>query len=106
DVLSMAFGLLTLLGYLRYAEVPSRGRMALVTGLFALGLMAKPMLVSLPFVLLLLDWWPLRRVGSPAWIASPDVAPDEASRVVSDQVSLQRLALEKAPLFALALLSC
>jgi hypothetical protein len=77
DVLSMAFGLLTLLAYLRYAESPSRGRMAWVTGLFVLGLMAKPTLVTLPFVLLLLDWWPLRRVGSPAWIASPEVGPDE-----------------------------
>ena len=72
----MAFGLLTLLAYLRYAESPSRGRMAVVTGLLVLGLMAKPMLVTLPFVLLLLDWWPLRRVGSPAWIASPEVGPD------------------------------
>jgi hypothetical protein len=75
DVLSMAFGLLTLLAYIRYAEAPSWQRLALVTGLLMLGLMAKPMLVTLPFVLLLLDWWPLRRVGSPAWIASPRVAP-------------------------------
>ncbi|HKE10833.1 MAG TPA: hypothetical protein VKE73_04610, partial [Myxococcota bacterium] len=75
DVLSMAFGLLTLLAYIRYAEAPSWKRMALVTGLLMLGLMAKPMLVTLPFVLLLLDWWPLRRVESPAWLASPRVAP-------------------------------
>src|SRR5271166_4504228 len=81
DVLSMAFGLLTLLAYLRYADAPSRGRMALVTGLLVLGLMAKPMLVTLPFVLLLLDWWPLRRVGIPAWIASPEVAPGETPGV-------------------------
>src|SRR5208283_535842 len=81
DVLSMAFGLLTLLGYIRYVEAPSRGRMTLVTGLLILGLMAKPMLVTLPFVLLLLDWWPLRRVESPAWIASPEVAPGETLRV-------------------------
>jgi hypothetical protein len=105
DVLSMAFGLLTLLAYVGYAKAPSKMRMAGVALLLALGLMAKPMLVSLPFVLLLLDWWPLRRIASPAWIASPDVALDEASRVVSDQVSLQRLALEKASLFALVLLS-
>src|SRR5215472_7397786 len=81
DVLSMAFGLLTLLAYIRYTEAPSRRRMALVTGLLVLGLMAKPMLVTLPFVLLLLDWWPLRRVGSPAWIASPKVAPGETPGV-------------------------
>ena len=84
DVLSMAFGLFTVLAYLRYAEAPSRGRMAWVTGLLALGLMAKPMLVTLPFVLLLLDWWPLRRVGSPAWIASPAVSPGETPRVPLD----------------------
>jgi tetratricopeptide (TPR) repeat protein len=78
DVLSMALGLLTLLAYIRYAEAPSARRMASVTGLLLLGLMAKPMLVTLPFVLLLLDWWPLRRVASPAWIASPQVAPGGA----------------------------
>jgi len=106
DVLSMAFGLLTLLGYLRYAEVPSRGRMALVTGLFGAGLMAKPMLVTLPFILLLLDWWPLRRVGSPAWIASPEVAPGETPPALPERLGGRRLVLEKAPLFAVALLFC
>src|SRR5215469_3455394 len=85
DVLSMAFGLLTLLAYIRYAEAPSWQRMALVTGLLMLGLMAKPMLVTLPFVLLLLDWWPLRRVGSPAWIASPAVSLGETPRAPSDR---------------------
>ena len=106
DVLSMAFGLLTLLAYTRYAEFPSRGRMAWVTGLLVLGLMAKPMLVTLPFVLLLLDWWPLRRVGSPGWIASPAVAPGEMARVPMEPLSGRRLLLEKAPLFLLVLLSC
>jgi tetratricopeptide (TPR) repeat protein len=107
DVLSMAFGLLTLLGYLRYAEVPSRGRMALITGLFVLGLMAKPMLVTVPFVFLLLDWWPLRRVGSPAWLASPEVAPGgQTPPVVPERFGIRRLVLEKAPLFGVALLSC
>jgi tetratricopeptide (TPR) repeat protein len=150
----MAFGLLTLLGYIRYTEVPSRGRMALVTALLALGLMAKPMLVTLPFVLLLLDWWPLRRIGSPSWIASPEVAPgktpgvrlgwtpariwtkggrlkrryanggrelgpkvtarlelpegsfDHGDARIGRALSGRRLLLEKAPLFAVALLSC
>ncbi|HET6370756.1 MAG TPA: tetratricopeptide repeat protein [Nitrospiria bacterium] len=67
DVLSTFFGLLTLWAYLRYAEV-SGGlqrlyRYLLVLLLFALGLMAKPMLVTLPFVLLLIDYWPLQRVS-------------------------------------------
>jgi tetratricopeptide (TPR) repeat protein len=106
DVLSMAFGLLTLLGYLRYAEAPSRRRMALVVGLLALGLMAKPMLVTLPFIFLLLDWWPLRRVGSPPWIASPEIAPGKTPPLLPERFGGRRLVLEKAPLFAVALLSC
>ncbi|GMU94219.1 MAG: hypothetical protein AMXMBFR4_32770 [Candidatus Hydrogenedentota bacterium] len=62
DVLSTLFGLLTIAAYARYARRPSLWRNALVCLLLALGLMAKPMLVTLPFVLMLLDYWPLRRV--------------------------------------------
>jgi hypothetical protein len=62
DVLSGVFFALTLLAYLRYVERPgSRLRYALVLVALGLGLLAKPMLVTLPFVLLLLDFWPLRR---------------------------------------------
>jgi hypothetical protein len=105
DVLALAFGLLALLAYIRYAEAPSRRRMAAVTGLLLLGLMAKPMLVTLPFVLLLLDWWPLRRVASPAWLLSPEVTPGDAQRAPFDRAEGQRLLIEKAPLFAVVLLS-
>jgi tetratricopeptide (TPR) repeat protein len=62
DVLSGFFWLLTTLVYAWYARAPSRGRMALVALGLALGLMAKPMLVTLPCTLLLLDWWPLGRL--------------------------------------------
>ena len=62
DVLSGLFFMLTLAAYLGYARRPfSLARYLLVVLLFALGLMAKPMLVTLPFVLLLLDYWPLGR---------------------------------------------
>jgi tetratricopeptide (TPR) repeat protein len=61
DVLSVFFGFLTLLAYVRYTAHPSVRHYLHVTLLFALGLMAKPMLVTLPGVLLLLDYWPLRR---------------------------------------------
>lgn len=63
DNLSTFFGLLSLLAYARYAEAPSWRRYALVALWLALGLMSKPMLVTWPFVLLLLDYWPLRRVA-------------------------------------------
>ena len=62
DTLSTFFGLLCLLAYARYVEKPSRKKYALVAVWLALGLMAKPMLVSWPFVLLLLDYWPFRRL--------------------------------------------
>jgi hypothetical protein len=65
DVLSGFFCIATLWAYALWVERPGVGRYALVLVAFALGLMAKPMLVTLPFVLLLLDVWPLRRAGAP-----------------------------------------
>ncbi len=61
DVLSAVFWFAALWAYVRYAERPSLRRYWPVVVLFALGLMAKPMIVTLPFVLLLADIWPLRR---------------------------------------------
>jgi protein O-mannosyl-transferase len=63
DVLSACFWFLTLWLYVRYAERPGTGRYLAVALCFCLGLMAKPMMVTLPFVLLLLDYWPLARLG-------------------------------------------
>jgi hypothetical protein len=70
DVLSAFFGILTLWAYLRYAERPGVVRYLAVALGLAVGLMAKPMLVTLPLAFLLLDYWPLgrvlRRAGGPA----------------------------------------
>jgi Flp pilus assembly protein TadD len=89
DVLSGLLWVLTTLAYLRYASRPGPGRYALVAlGLLA-GLMAKPMLVTLPFTLLLLDVWPLRRLPLDRW----------------DAAAARRLCVEKLPLAALSLLS-
>ncbi len=87
DVLSGVFFLLALGAYARYAHRPSAGRYLAVFLLFGAGLLAKPMLVTLPVVLLLLDLWPLgrwRSEGSGMW----------------------GLFLEKVPLFALSAASC
>src|SRR5215471_3011291 len=62
DVLSAVFFMLTLGAYVQYARAPSAIRYLLVALLFALGLMSKPMLVTVPFLLLLLDYWPLGRI--------------------------------------------
>ena len=63
DVLSTLFFMLTLLAYHHYVRRPTILRYAAVFVLLALGLMSKPMLVTAPFVLLLLDYWPL------GWVA-------------------------------------
>ena len=62
DVLSTFFWMLTLIGYIRYVQRKSLQRYLIVVLFFILGLLSKPMLVTLPFVLLLLDYWPFRRI--------------------------------------------
>ncbi len=107
DVLSTFFWLLTMWAYVWYVEAPGLGRYLLTLVCFILGLMAKPMLVTLPLVLLLLDYWPLHR-----WTLNRSAAVSRSkgrSRVSPDKknhqgVSIKRLVWEKAPLFALAAL--
>ncbi len=67
DLLAGLFCVLTLMAWLRYLRRPSPSRYLAALGLFALGLMSKPMLVTLPFLLLLADWWPLGRLRHPGW---------------------------------------
>lgn len=81
DVLSTVFWFLTMRAYHRYVESPGPWRYAATVASFALGLLAKPMLVTLPFCLLLLDHWPLGRFPA---------------------VPLRRLVAEKLPLFVLS----
>ncbi|MBI4463123.1 MAG: tetratricopeptide repeat protein [Acidobacteria bacterium] len=98
DVLSTLFWMLTLWGYIGYVRRPKLGRYLVVLLLFTVGLMAKPMLVTLPFALLLLDYWPLGRV---TLVARPATRPGWA--IFPDQRStLRRLLWEKVPLLALA----
>ena len=90
DTLSTFFGLLSLIAYVRYAGAPSISRTRGSYSL-ALGLLAKPMLVTWPFVMLLLDYWPLRRLQRLG---------------ASDQSSvLRKFVVEKLPLFALVAVS-
>ena len=94
DVLSTFFWLLTMWAYAFYAERPTLSRYLLVFFFYALGLMAKPMLVTLPFVLLLMDYWPLERFQHPGW--------GNRSNSMALKRSHIQLILEKIPLFALA----
>jgi tetratricopeptide (TPR) repeat protein len=92
DVLSTLFWLLTTAAYAWYAERPGVCRYLLVVLLFALGLTAKSMLVTLPATLLLLDYWPLGR-----WPAEPDASSRYA------RSTWRWLLVEKAPLFVLVI---
>jgi len=95
DVLSTLFGMLTLLAYIGYCERPGAARCVLVFTLLALGLMSKPMLVTLPFVMLMLDFWPLARFS---W------APQgQSGRLSFCRPTTLRLVAEKIPLILIAL---
>lgn len=94
NVLSMLFFLLALHAYDRYARTGRRPFYAAVALLFSFGLMAKPQVVTLPFVLLLWDYWPLERMAGTA--GTNPVGPHPTPR------SFWFLAWEKWPLFALA----
>ena len=99
DLLSTFFAMLTLLVYTLYVQQRGTWRYLAVLGCFTLGLMSKPMLVSLPFVLLLLDYWPLRRFGT------VDGEADDELYQVANKPPFSHLVIEKLPLFALAILS-
>src|SRR6266496_2719188 len=87
DVLSGVFFMLTLLAYLYYVCVPRvRGYLPVVF-LFACGLMCKPMLVTLPFVLLLLDYWPLDRIKGQLWKRVAEKIPLIALSAVSSVIT-------------------
>jgi protein O-mannosyl-transferase len=89
NVLSMLFFLLALGAYGWYVRKPVIGRYAMVVLLFALGLMAKPQIITFPFVLLLCDYWPLGRMG-------PTLSGSQPKR------SFSWLVLEKLPLLAMS----
>jgi len=75
NLLSMFFFLLALGAYYAYARKPQVGRYLAVAGLYALGLMCKPQIITLPFVLLLWDYWPLERIAFRQKAAVPLGAP-------------------------------
>jgi Tfp pilus assembly protein PilF len=102
DVLSGFFWMLTIAAYVRYTEQPHIKRYLLVVLFFCLGLMAKPMLVTLPFVLLLLDWWPLDRSGRGRQIKGGTSPKSKSARADYQKAFFGSLIKEKIPLFVLA----
>ena len=110
DVLSTFFGLFALLAYVRYVREKSRASFWMAVLLFAFALMSKPMLVTLPFVLLLLDFWPLRRFEFstllPPLAATARPRRNEVKAGNPQLSTLRRLVWEKWPFFLLTIGSC
>jgi protein O-mannosyl-transferase len=102
DILSAVFFFLMLHSYSRYANAPSIMRYLMVAVLFAAGLMSKPMLVSAPIILLLLDYWPLRRFEQPSLLR----AKSKVTESDNQRRKIRRLYLEKIPLFVLSAVAC
>jgi hypothetical protein len=99
DVLSSTFWLLTMWAYVGYTRHRTTRSYATVIVMFTLGLMAKPMIVTLPFALLLLDYWPLERSAPGGTVAAPRARERGGARPWT------ALVVEKVPLFLLALLA-
>src|SRR5262245_38158170 len=115
NLLCTLFWLLTLWAYVRYVRQPDWKRYSLVIVSLALGLLSKPMVVTLPFVMLLLDYWPLARFDTPIDSAKPKPKKGKTKQKSSHQVERKRVGFlirtvdllwEKVPLFLLALVSC
>ncbi|MBD3320116.1 MAG: tetratricopeptide repeat protein, partial [Chitinivibrionales bacterium] len=98
DVLSTLFLMLALLAYKEYATRPGAGAYARVLAYFLLGIMSKPMLVSFPFILLLLDYWPLQRIRFGGYLQKKDSG-------IYQRRMLSELIVEKIPLFLIVVAS-
>lgn len=102
NLLSTTFWLLTMVVYLYYSRKPDIKKYALLLGTFILGLMAKQMLVTLPFVLLLLDFWPLGRIKM-VWNESREETRGTVRSFLISGTPFVRLVMEKLPMLVLSL---
>jgi tetratricopeptide (TPR) repeat protein len=102
DVLSTLFWILTMGAYVSYAKSPELKRYLLVLLSFTLGLMAKPMLVTLPFVFLLLDYWPFARLQFKPLADSRAEQVEEPNKINYQGERVVRLLVEKVPLLVFA----
>jgi protein O-mannosyl-transferase len=100
-VLSGLFWLLTMAAYIHYSRQPRLSRYLLVLLVFGLCIMTKPVVVTLPLVLLLLDYWPLERIGGPGFAEGLRCGKQRAEGA-SQKVSAVRLIVEKIPLVAMS----
>ena len=104
DVLSTFFWILTMWAYMQYTRKQGIFRYLLTLLIFALGLLAKPMLVTLPFLLLLLDYWPLNRFV-PGTIKTSGRQSQKFAPAPDKRRILYQILIEKIPFFVLSVVS-
>ena len=107
DVLFAFFWMMTIGSYIRYWKQPKKKNYAIIVLFFTMGLMSKPMIVTLPFVLLLLDFWPLKRICLQQPLKNNELQEGKQIRTKSKKhisllAQIFRLILEKTPLFLLS----
>jgi protein O-mannosyl-transferase len=104
DVMSAFFWILSLWAYISYVEGGGIKRYLTVVFFFILGLMAKPMIVTLPFILLLLDYWPLGRFQLRSFLSLANSQPKQLRDLKGSNSTVPHLLLEKIPFFILSVL--
>ncbi|MGD0209444.1 MAG: tetratricopeptide repeat protein [Desulfomonilia bacterium] len=103
NLLSTLFCMLTIMAYIYYSRRPSFYKYILILFVFMLGLLSKPMLISIPFVLLLLDFWPLKRINFDSLLTREHISIGVSNERRAQRTQALKLIIEKIPLLILSL---
>ena len=103
NLLSTLFCMLTIMAYIYYSRRPSFYKYILILFVFTLGLLSKPMLISIPFVLILLDFWPLKRINFDSLLTRKQISIGISNERRAQRTQALKLIIEKIPLLILSL---
>jgi Tfp pilus assembly protein PilF len=103
NLLSTLFCMLTIMAYIYYSRRPSFYKYILILFVFTLGLLSKPMLISIPFVLILLDFWPLKRINFDSLLTREQISIGISNGRRAQRTQALKLIIEKIPLLILSL---
>lgn len=103
NLLSTLFCMLTIMAYIYYSRRPSFYKYILILFVFMLGLLSKPMLISIPFVLILLDFWPLKRINFDSLLTREQISTGISNERRAQRTQALKLLIEKIPLLILSL---
>ena len=103
NLLSTLFCMLTIMAYIYYSRRPSFYKYILILFVFTLGLLSKPMLISIPFVLILLDFWPLKRINFDSLLTREQISIRISNERRAQRIQALKSIIEKIPLLILSL---